>query len=279
MRPLSPTPTLPRLALSLAALTSLAVLASLSGCVGTTGGELTTFDAFAAGPEDATAGQPYTFETSRGYAVTLTRARVHAGAVYLNRSRPTSVGSDTSCFLSGIYVAEVTSGLDIDVLSPELQPFPEPGSGTSDRALAAEVWLFGNEDVNQVTDPTVLLDVAGTASKEGQEYPFEGEITISQNRVVTPDSPAKPGSKPICKERIVTPIPVDLELTPGDALVLRVDPRGFFRNVDFKALEQVEESPPLYRFRDDGEDAPSRNLYSGLRASEGTYSVEVEPAP
>lgn len=256
-----------------------ACLPALAGCVGTTGGEIVTFDAFAAGPEDAVAGQPYTFETGRGYAVTLTKAELFVGAVYLNQSRPASVGSNTSCFLTGIYVAEVTEGLRVDVLSPELQPFPEPGSGTTGRALAAEVWLFGGRDINEPTDPTVILDVAGTAEKDGETYPFEGEITISDNRVVPPSSPALPGAAPICKERVVTPIPADVELSPGDDLVLRIDPRGLFRNVEFRDLEQVPGSPPLYLFRDDSQDAPSDNLYRGLRAAQGTYSVHVGAIP
>jgi hypothetical protein len=249
--------------------------ALLSGCVGSTGGELLTFDAHAAGPGDAVAGQPYTFQNSRGYSVTLTRAVVHVGAVYLNQSRPSSVSSSTSCFLSGIYGAEVTSGLDVDILSPEPQLFPEPGFGTTDRARTGEVWLFGGSDVNEPNDPTVLLDVAGSASKAGAEYPFEGRITISNNRVIAPQSAAQPGSEPICKQRVVTPIPVDLALAPGDALLLRVDPRGMFASVEFSALEQVEDDPPLYRFRDDDGDAPSRSLYAGLRSAQGTYTFEV----
>ena len=40
--------------------------------------------------------------------------------------------------------------------------------------------------------------------------------------------------------------------------------------------EKVADDPPLYRFRDDGDDAPSRALYSGLRASVGTYAVTWE---
>lgn len=264
-----------------AALSSILLLAVplVAGCVGSTGGELVTFDAYAAGPEDAAEGEPYTFQNSRGYTVTLTRAAVHVGAVYLNRSRPTSVGASTGCFLSGVYGAEVTAGLDVDILSPALQPFPEEGTGTTERLRAGEVWLFGGRDVNDPGDPTVLLDVAGTASKAGIDYPFEGRITISNNRVIPPSSPAQPGSDPICKQRIVSPIPVDLRLSPGDALVLRVDPRGMFANVAFDALEQVDTDPPLHRFRDDGADAPSRNLYSGLRAAQGTYSFAIAPPP
>lgn len=250
-----------------------------AGCTGTTGGELVTFEAFAKGPDDATAGEPYTFQNSRGYTVILTRARLHVGAVYLNRSRPSSVGSSTSCFLSGIYGAEVTSGLDVDILSPALQPFPEEGFGTTERVKTGEVWLSGGGDINETTDPTVILDVLGTASKGGVDYPFEGRITISNNRVIPPSSPAQPGSDPICKQRVVTPIPVDLALSSGDALVLHVSPRGLFASVEFSALALIEGSPPLYRFSDDDSDAPSRSLYSGLRAAQGTYSFSITEGP
>lgn len=248
---------------------------ALSSCVGTTGGDLVSFEAFAAGPADAQPGEPYTFETSRGYTVSLTRAKLHVGAVYLNRSRPSSVSSDTSCQLTGIYVAEVTEGLDIDVLSPALQPFPEPGFATTEHASTAEVWLFGRGDINEVNDPTVILDVAGTASDGGADIPFEGKLTIGANRVVPPSSPAAPGANPICKQRVVTPILVDLDVEPGKDLVLRIDPRGLFANVDFDALAAEQDAPP-HEFRDDGGDAPSRSLYSGLRAAGGTYSLRWE---
>lgn len=254
---------------------SLLLAAALTGCVGTTGGEIITFDAVAAGPEDAIAGQPYSFKSSRGYDITLTRAKIHIGAVYLNRSRPSSVSSDSSCQLPGIFVAEVTSGVDVDVLSNTLQPFPTPGFATTDRAFTGEVWLFGG-DVNAASDETVLLDVAGTAEKAGQTYPFKGTITISQNRVIPPPSPATPGANPICKQRIVSPIPVDLTAGEGDRLVLRIDPRGLFGNVEIADLEKTSDDPPVYQFRDDDGDTPSRALYSGLRAATGTYAITWE---
>lgn len=254
------------------------LLPALHGCVGTTGGELLPFDAYAAGPEDAVSGQPLVFETSRGYTVSLTRAKLHVGAMYLNRSRPSSVSSDTSCQLAGIYVAEVTTGMDVDILSPTLQPFPEQGFATTEHASTGEVWLFGNDDINAPSDATVILDIAGTAVKGGETIPFEGKVTISDNRQIPPPTPASPGTHPICKQRIVSPIPVDLDVAAGEDMILRVDPRGFFGNVELDALEKVQDEPPLYRFRDDGDDAPSRALYSGLRASVGTYAITWEAA-
>ncbi|NUO52367.1 MAG: hypothetical protein HOV80_26245 [Polyangiaceae bacterium] len=240
-------------------------------CNGSTGGDIFEFQAFAAGAPNATAGEPYLFVNDLGFTVSLEEARIHLGAVYLNMSVPTSVASDTSCILPGIYVAEVTTGLDLDALDPTPVPFPNAGLATADRARTGEVWLTGGA-VDAANDSTVIVSVRGVATGAAGAFPFEGAITIGQNRVPPPSDPAQPGEKPVCKQRVVTPIDVDLEPEPGGSLVLRVDPAGWFGNVDFSALEQVQTDPPLYRFRDDSEDQPSRNLYQGIRANAGVYS-------
>lgn len=254
---------------------TLAFALSSAGCLGSAGGDLFEITAVATGPEGVDGS--YELDTGRGYHVLLTRAKLHIGAVYLNRSVPTSVGSDTSCTLAGTYVAEVTTGVDVDVLSGARQPFPLPGFATSDHATAGELWLTGG-DVNDETDTTVILDIAGTADKGGVEYPFEGSITIGSNRVVAPSDPALPGAKPICKRRIVTPIPVDVRPTEGGTLVVRIDPAGWFGNVELSKLEQVEADPPLYRFHDASDDQPSTNLFNGLLASIGPYALRWEAA-
>jgi len=245
----------------------------VTGCVGSTGGDLFTFEATASGPVSSDGGS-YSFESGRGYAVTLTRARVHVGAVYLNRSLATSVASDTSCTLAGIYVAEVTTGLDVDALSPDPQPFPELGQGTADQAYTGEVWLTSG-DVNAESDPRVVLDVAGTAERGGATYAFEAELSIGSNRVDPPQNPALPGAKPICKQRIVTPIPVNVVPTRGGRLALRIDPAGFFGNVDFSTLSASPDG--VFRFDDVSATQASANLYAGLRASTGAYHFEFEP--
>lgn len=245
------------------------------GCIGTTGGDLFTFDAAASGPEDAVEGEPLAFTTGRGFAVTLDRAKVHIGAVYLNRAMPVSGAQATSCVLPGIYVAEVTRGLDVDALSPAPQAFPVEGEAVEDRALAGEVWLGGG-DVDALSDPTVVLDVAGTAEKGGVAYPFEGALTIGENRAVPTSDPAQPGANPICKERIVSPIPVNATPRAGATLRVRVDPRPMFANVDFAALDRVSTDPPLYRFLDATEGQPNVNLYQALKATIGVYDISFD---
>jgi len=260
---------------SLAALLSL--LSLCAGCVGTTGGDLFTFSAFAAGPEDAdpAPGGSYSFVTGRGYSVSLTTAKLHIGAVYLNKSVPSSVATNTNCALAGLYTAEVTTGMDVDVLTSSPQPFPKPGFATSERAPTGEIWLNGG-DINSPSDPTVILEVAGVAKKQGVSYPFEGQLTISTNRALPAVDAAHPGARPICKQRIVTPIQVDVQPTPGGRLVIRVDPRGWFGNVDFSGLAKESDASPIYQIADSAENPPSKNVYIGFRASSEVYSFHWE---
>jgi hypothetical protein len=245
-----------------------ATLVSLVGCVESTGGEMVTFNALAAGPADATV--PLLFP-SGGFSVSLQRAHLHIGAVYLNESSPISVAQETSCMLPGLYAAEVTSSVKVDLLSPTPVAFPDLGRGNSHRAVTGEVWLSGG-DVNASDDNTVILDLAGTASKNGVDWPFEGTITIGSNRTIAVKDPALPGSNPICKQRIVSPIPTDVTPADGGTLTLRIDPRAMFANVDFSQLEQVQASPALYRFADTTDGQPNVNLYKGLRSRLGVYT-------
>ena len=58
------------------------------GCVGTTGSDLLEFNTYAAGPEGAEPSQPLTFTTARGWNVSLTMAKLHIGAAYLDSAMP-----------------------------------------------------------------------------------------------------------------------------------------------------------------------------------------------
>ena len=197
---------------------------------------------------------------------------MHVGGVYLNQSRPTQVASDPSCTLPGIYVAEIASELEVDALSPELQPFPRLGTGLSERAPTGEVWLNGG-DVSADSDPTVVLDVAGEAVKDGASFPFRASLTISAKNRRKPVPPHRPGAEPICKQRIVTPIQVDVTPRRGGRLILEVDPARMFTNVDFKNL--VPGSDGVFEIEDDDTPGPNRSLYDGLRSSR-SYTIHWE---
>jgi hypothetical protein len=243
----------------------------LLGCVGTSGGELFEFEAYAVGigsPDET-----LTFTNSRGYAIELTRAELYVGGVYLNRSRPTSVSNDTSCTLPGIYTAQVLEGREIDLLSSEQQRFPGVGFAAGERAATAEVWLTRG-DVNAHGAASRILGITGVARRDGAGYPFEGEVSIGDNRRKPIADPAQPGAAPICKERIVTPIRVDFTPRPGGNLLLRIDPRGMFANVDFATLSRTN-SDGVWEISDaDGVDQASDNVYRGLRSSSGVYELE-----
>ena len=261
-------------ALSIAALIA---LANSGACVGTTGSALVTFRAYASGPPDAT--RPYDFDTGRGFHVTLRKAFLHVGAIYLKRNQPISGAEATGCILQetadGNYVAEVTTGLDIDVLSPAPQELPLPGNGTADLAANGEVWLTGG-NIDAAADPTLILDLEGTATKGDQSWPFSAAFTIGENRALPPTDSEQPGANPICKQRIAGPIPANV--TPendGGALFLQIDPHLWFANVDFSQLSISTIDPSHYAFVDSSAsstDSASRNLFLALHDSVGVYS-------
>jgi hypothetical protein len=245
-----------------------------AGCSDTTGSALITFAATAAGPPDATGG-PLVFASNAGSQITLERARLHVGAVYLNQTVPLSGASAEPCIAPGTYVGEVFGPLDVDLLSATPQPFPTTGEGTQTEAHTAEVWLTGG-DVNALADPTVILDVAGTAVQAGASYPFAAAITIGQNRAPRVTNPAMPGASPICHQRIVSPILIDLTPTQGGTLALQIDPRAMFRAVDFSTLTPASTAPPFYQIPDTSDGAGAA-LYRGFFASAGVYRFSYTP--
>lgn len=262
-----------------ALLTVLPLLALASACIGTTGSEIVSFDAYAAGPADLPADvaeSGLTFTNSAGWSITLTRAKVHIGAVYLNRSVPISGGQDRACVYPGLYVAQVLKGRDVDALSATPQRFPERGTGTSDRALTGEVWLTGGR-IDATVDGTTIADVAGTATRGAVSTRFEGTLTISTNRSVPNDDPARPGAHPLCKERIVGPIPTSVVPQNEGALVVRVNPRQWFVDVDFDQLAPVSPTSDRRFIPDDSASDPAYHLYIGLRAAVGVYTFEWQP--
>jgi hypothetical protein len=240
-------------------------LAAASGCVGQTGGQTIDFSVAAAGPADALAGQPLEFTTGAGWDVVLTQAKLHIGAVYLDESRPISGGQATGCYLTGTYVAQETSALDVDLLNPGLQLFPAKAHGiTEPTALIGQVWLTG-ADINASTDSTPILVVAGTATQAGvpggPSFPFTGTVAISSNHQAASSGAA--GGDPICKARIVTPIDaVPIQTTGG--LLLRIDPRRYFAGVDFSQLP-AGPSAGSYAFSDAANNADYLQLYTNLR--------------
>jgi len=189
----------------------------------------------------------------------------------LAEAMPVSGAQATSCILPGSYVAQVVQGREIDLLTSEPQSFPALGRGNTLEAHAGQVWLTSG-DVNLANVPTpatVILHLLGSAQRAGELRPFEAKLTIAQNRVsASGDVPLGAAGSPICKERIVSPIPTAIRVKQGGALWLRVDPRLLFTNVDFGALQAEGE---LFVFQDDSSDQPSANLYNNLKQAGPLY--------
>jgi len=141
----------------------------LPACLGTTGSSIVSFR-WRPRPGGCRGWADTGVRYGRGWHVELTKATLYIGAVYLDESVPVSGAQDTSCILEGVYAGQETSGLSVNVLSPDPQPFPAPGNGTGDLAITGEVWLAGG-DVNASDDPTIIVDVAGTASASGRAIP------------------------------------------------------------------------------------------------------------
>ena len=104
---------------------------AFTGCVGSTGSSLFTFEAAAAGPEDAAGGE-LSFVSPRGFEVKLHKAKLHVGALYLDAAIPISGAGNTECIQPAVedalvYVAEVTRELEVDALDPRPQAFPGLG--------------------------------------------------------------------------------------------------------------------------------------------------------
>jgi hypothetical protein len=248
------------------------------GCNDTTGGSLVSFQAAVGGAQGLGSGGPIEFDTGSGFHVQLTSARFHLGAVYLNMAVPSSGGPAEPCILPGIYVGQVMGGcdagsgvcgLDVDLLSPQLVPFPMGGQGTADQAAEAEIWLTGG-DINAPDDPTPILKASGTATRGGQTWPFSATVTIGQNRALPVQNQAMPGANPICHRRIVTPIRVHFALVQDGTLTLRIDPRSMWNGVDFSTLMLSGGMAPPYVIPDQSDGAGGA-LYDGLFASYGVY--------
>ncbi|MBL9036908.1 MAG: hypothetical protein JNG84_00205 [Archangium sp.] len=254
------------------------VALAFCGCNQTTGNALVEFSAAARGPADAVKGQPYEFDTPAGFHVMLTRAELFVGAVYLNQNNPANYTLEPACIQPGVYTGEVRSQLLVDALDPAPQPFPGRGAGTDFDTRSGELWLASG-DVNADSDGAVVLAADGVAERGGTTWPFSARFTIGSNRRIPPRSPALPGSNPLCKQRIVSPIPTELTLGARGTLELSVDPKAWFTAVDFSQLTADPLDATRFAFIDGAEGAgqPDVALYNGLRASTGPYTFTWLP--
>jgi hypothetical protein len=250
-------------------------LFALAACNDTTGQPIISFTGQAGGVAGIAPQVP--FVTGSGYAVTLTTAKLHMGAVYLNQYNPESGAGTMPCVLDGIYVAQLFGPLDLDLLSPEMVAFPQAGSGTEALAHTAQIFLLEG-DINDPDNDEPVLELAGTAQKGITLWPFSATVTIGANRLPQVNDVSEPGANPICAERIVTPIiPVGGAVTPtnGGQLSVRIDVRHMLDGVDFVYLTDGVSPPPAppYVIPDQIGTTVSDQLFSGLRSDANVYAI------
>jgi hypothetical protein len=240
---------------------------SVASCIQTTGGAIVNFPVAAAGRSDLVEGRPFEFTSENGWQVALTKAVLHVGAVYLDKAEPVSGAQATPCILPGTYVGQMTTGMDVDLLSPRPQRFPALGHGTTGTAIVGQLWLTGTTDIDEIQDTTKILVVEGTAERPGDVRPFRGQITIGSNRQAATSTLA--GASPICKQRIVT-VSTDVAVGTSGGLLVRIDAQKLFTNVDWSSLKKFSDT---YGFVDEpNQDQPSTNLYSNLHAGSAAGS-------
>jgi hypothetical protein len=242
---------------------------AVASCTGTTGDELVTFSAYAAGATGAA--EPFTIN---GFSVALTSAKMRIGAVYVDES-PLSTGAEgPTCIAPGVYSAQVPGGVEVDLMSSAPQEFSVYGNGTADPGLSWEVWLTDG-DINEV-NTAHMVDLQGVATRltDGATFSFGAIVTINDNRLIPVSDPSQPGLNPICKQRIIQIGGIDLTPFQGGALQVTVDPRKWFDlDLDFSTLplasSAVCQLDPASNYGTSTYCIPDTNFASGAGASQG----------
>lgn len=268
-----------------------------TGC-GTTGSRRYAFQASAAGVErDASA--PFVFENARGWTITLTKANVTIGPIYLNvapaiagttawwHKAPLGIRSakaDDSHLADGRQVGEVLARLTVDALSPSLVPFAGAGTIVEEQVRTTEIWLWPPPQITpetvKIDDPT--LDVAGEATRGADRVRFRGTLVLDE-AWTTDAQPGERSAQPVSDLRKVRGVPSVFVPSEGGELRIRIDPRPLFRGAEFTNLASSPadaDGTKILVQSKSGKfttDQVMRNLYQGLRAATGTYDVRWVP--
>ncbi len=275
---------------------ALALAFAPAGCASDTGETRFSFDARAGGIERP-AHDPgsLTFTNERGWTITLTKATVTFGPVYLNVAPPLRddglsrvldffvkpAWADGSDHLgAGRVVGEVLGQVTFDALSSELVDFPVTGSLAQERIRTAEVWFYPKPGVAAETTKigTPALDVAGSATKGQDTVRFRGALVLDDAWLPEATAGSR-GTLSITEIRKVRGIPAAFYPTEGGRLEVRFDVEEPFRGADFSNLENNptdDDGTKVLVQSKSGNvttDQVMTNLYQGLRSAKGTYSV------
>lgn len=265
-----------------------------AACVGTTGGERVAFVATVAGVE-----APWptnTFTNDYGWQVTLSRADMTVGPIYLNTQRPLApagalwralrpIGvahAGVSHLEEGRVVGEVLGQARFDALSPVPVAFPVAGTASEEIVRSLDVWLSPPASVpietKKISHATVELE--GVARREGVELKFRGKLVLDDTWL--PDvAPGDRGAQSVASLRQIRGIGASFVPSEGGTLDLRVDPSRLLRGADFANIAQgpSDLADPSYRLLVQSKtgkfttDQVMRSLFNALRSSTGTYAA------
>lgn len=270
-----------------ASIGTFAVATAFSSCSADTGSERFAFEALAGGAASAT-GSPLVFTNQTGWTITLDRADVTLGPVYLNVQPPLRVGRWLDWLVSpafaqaahldeGRVAGEVLGQVSFSALSPELVSFPVAGTMAQEPVRSAEVWFYPSPGVAAETTAidTVALDVAGQASRDAVTIAFAGQLVLDDDWSSAQLAGTR-GNASLTEIRQVRGVEAGFFPVEGGRLELRLDVTRLFRGANFASLEghtvgadgmrQLSQAP-------DSRDQVMNNLYLGLREANGTYAV------
>jgi hypothetical protein len=268
----------------------------LAGC-GATGNQRFPFTAQAAGAprDDGQTAGPLTFTNETGWTITLTKADVTLGPVYLNVIAPlreASLGASwvktahahgDSHLDSGRVVGEALGQVTFDALSPLAVKFPVSGTVESEQVRTLDVWFYPAPGVAPETTKidTVALAVAGEAVRGADDVRFRGALVLDDAWLSNAQA-GQNGVTTITSIRQVRGVPVAVLPTSGGTLTLRFDVKRCFRGADFSNLAANPTDPDGTKILVQSKsgkyttDQVMTNVYQGVRAT-ATYAVTWTP--
>ncbi len=290
------------------ALTTLIVsLSGDMGCSGTTGARRFAFETKVGGVARDPR-EPFTFTNDKGWRITLTKATVTVGPIYMNVIAPVheesslrrgqrpspsrfavfghglvrpALAAQTAYLTDGRYVGEVLSQVTFDALSPDLVTVPAQGTLTEELVRSTEVWLYPPPHVSPdaVNIDSPALDVAGEAiGGSGDTIRFRGELVLN-GAWMTDATDNSRSATPIAETRKVRGIPSSFLPLDGGHLEIRFDVRALFRGADFTNLApnpaDADGTKILVQSKSGKvtTDQVMRTIHQAMRASTGTYLV------
>jgi hypothetical protein len=290
-------------ALAMLSLAASAFAVFTAACSGTTGSQRFAFDAKIGGAATLPTAKadpiaPLVFDNERGWTISLERANVTVGPVYLNvlaplrvslwdRLVPSAWASGESHQAGGRVVGEVLGQVQFDALSSTLVSFPVRGVVLQEQVRSLDLWFFPEPGVTaeSPTLATTALDVAGMAERKNalaapEKVRFRGKLTLSDDWLPTQ---GKRGAVSIADVRKVRGIGGNFVPTEGGELHIRFDVQQVFRGADFDSLSNNPADADGTRVLVQAKsgkvtvDQVMTNLYQGLRQTEGTYQVKWVP--